>query len=324
MLLNKKRGSTKDLVHGASPEGNIPAGERPSHAKKEKSERHQKGEGRSLGGVLRSKTLWGILCVAAGLLVAFVGVPAAQQKAAALTPVVVLTADAPVGTKLTNDMLSVVEMGASGVPKNAITSIADAAGKYMTATGLAEDILTAMRLSAEYPTDDPELLTLPEGKVAMAVALDSLEQSVASKLRSGDVIQLFAVLQDTPDNSDNTVAMVIPELRAVEVLSVTNNEAVNITDQDKTLEPDEDRQITTVVLAVNQQQAAALAGLTTNARLHSALVVRGNDTGKAAILAAQDEYFTLLEEQEHEEDDQTSAVSRVDDNDEGKEGEKDT
>ncbi len=268
--------------------------------KKEKKAKPQK-ERQGMGGLLRNKVLWGTLCIIAALLLAFVGVPMAQEKAAALAPVVVLKNDVPIGTQLTREMLAVVEIGASGVPRNAISSISDAAGKYMATIGLADDILTGKRLSDNYPTDDPELLALPEGKVAMAVALDSLEQSVASKLRAGDLIQLFAVMNDTLDATDDLVAMVVPELRAVEVLNVTNNAAVNISDQDDPLDPDEDRQITTVVLAVNQQQAAALAGLTVNAHLHSALVLRGSETGKAALLAAQEEYFSSLKVEDPDE-----------------------
>lgn len=300
----KPKGSTKDLVHGGPSEPSMVPPESGKKTKEKKvkpaKERHGTGSDR----FLRSKPLWGAVCVAAGLLIAFVVAPRAQERAAALTQVVVLTSDAPVGTQLTGDMLTVKTVGVGGVPQGAVTDIAEATGKYMTVTGLADDILTAVRLSAQYPTTEPALLALPEGKVAMAVALESQEQSVASKLRAGDVIQLFAVLKDSLDAVDNTVALGIPELRAVEVLSVTNGVADNITDQDGMIDDEEDRQIATVVLAVDQQQAAKLAGLTANAHLHAALVSRGDDARKAALLAAQAEYLdTLLQPNDEEADD---------------------
>lgn len=297
----RPKGSTKDLVHGSSPEPDI-APESGKKTKEKKTKPPKERHGTGTGRILRSKPLWGAVCVIAGLLIAFVAAPKAQEQAAALTQVVVLTADAPVGTQLTGDMLTVKEMGVGGVPKGAVTDLAEAIGKYMAVTGLADDILTAVRLSAQYPTTEPALLALPEGKVAMAVALDSQEQSVASKLRSGDVIQLFAVLKDDLDAADNTVALGIPELRAVEVLSVTNSVAVNITDQDGILDSDEDRQIATVVLAVDQQQAAKLAGLTANAHLHAALVSRGDEVRKTALLEAQAEYMETLLHPESEEE----------------------
>lgn len=302
---SKTKASTKELVQGGAatmpeetPESDLPTGKRPKKDKPPKKPKVPKEDRRSAKEVLTSKSFLGGLCVAAGLLIAFVAAPLVQAKTAELAPVVVLTHDAPIGTQLTSDMLKVEEIGAAGIPYGAITDLAEAAGKYVAATGLAGDILTAARLTAMYPTDDPELLSLPAGKVAMAVALDNLEQSVASKLRSGDVIQLFATLNNSLDSSNTTTALTVPELRAVEVLSVTNSKAVNVANQGEqpvNADNQEDRQISTVVVAVNQQQAAVLAGLTANAKLHAALVVRGNTADKEAALTAQDNYFIVQE-----------------------------
>lgn len=298
-MFGKKGTSTRDLVHGGAPVPNV-------HEKKKK-EKPERSEHHSGGRILRSKVLWGVLCLLAAALIAFVAAPMAQKRAAALEPVVILTQDVPTGTLISGDMLRVVNVGAEGVPQGAISDAAAAVGQYAAAGGLAGDILTSARLTSNYPTDAPELLSLPEGKVAMAVALDSLETSVASKLRAGDVIRLYAVLNDTNpalDGEDAAVAaMIVPELQAVEVLSVTNAKAGDLVDGTPGLSDgaEEDRQIATVVLAVDQNQAAMLAGLSANARLHAALVVRGNATEKAAALAAQEEYFrSLLEPAEPE------------------------
>lgn len=291
-MFQKKPKSTKDLVHG-EPALSEQMTEKKGDRKKEKKSRPPKEEGRTVKEVVLSKPFLGALCLVAGLLIAFVAAPLAQTRAAALAPVVVLTQNVPTGTQLTTEMMETVQVGAAGVPKNAISDMASAAGRFVATSGLAGDILTTLRLTDRYPSDDPELLRLPAGKVAMAVALDSLEQSVASKLRAGDVIQLFAVLNDTLD-ATTTTAMAIPELQAVEILSVTNGEAVNVRDRGE--EEVEDRQIATVVLVVDQQQAAVLAGLAANAKLHAALVVRGDAERKATALAAQDNYFVVLEE----------------------------
>jgi len=292
-LLGKKK-STKDLVHGgAEPIEVSPAGVEDPKEKKKKEKPVKEGR-RGIIGIFRSKLFWGILSIIAGLVLAFVVSPMVQAKKAALAPVVVLTQNVAVGQQLTSEMLTIVEVGATGVPLGAIMDANAAVGQYITATGLAGDIVTTNRLASEYPTDDPALLALPEGKVAMAVALDSLEQSVASKLRAGDVIQLFAVLDSTTTEDEDLTALVIPELRAVEILSVTNSAAEEVADR-SSLEDVEDRQIATVVLAVNQQQAATLAGLADHARLHAALVIRGDPEKKAAALTAQDDYFAELD-----------------------------
>lgn len=300
-MFGKGHTSTKAMVHG----GDISEAPKVERRKKEKAQKPSSGEEeRHLEKTfLRSKTLWGIICIIIALLIGFVATPMAQQRAAEVTPVVVLTKDVDVRTSLTSDMLAVENRAANGIPSNAVTAIGDALGKYVAREGLAGDILTATRLTDHYPTDDPELLELPEGKVAMAVALDSLEQSVASKLRAGDIVQLFAVLSNTVASQEDTatVALIVPELQAVEVLSVTNSGGNNVSDRSEgeaSGDIDDDRQIATVVLAVNQKQAATLAGLAANAKLHAALVLRGDDLAKSIILSEQDSFFLEPEEPE--------------------------
>lgn len=310
----KGKKSTKDLVHGgASPVDTSTDEIEQKKGKKEKppKEKRPKGERNAAKAFFRSKVLWGSLSIVAALVIAFVVVPMRQSQVAALAPVVVLTRDVELGEQVTQDMLRVVEIGAAGIPQGAVTDSASVVGMYMAAQGLAGDILTDMRITTQYPTDDPTLLDLPEGKVAMAVSLGDLSQNVASKLRAGDVIQLFAVLDDV--SGDNTIvsAMIIPELRAVEVLSVTNSNAEDVKDRDQTwVETQDDRQVSAVVLAVTPQQAAVLSGLEEKASLHAALVVRGDPEKKAAALAAQDEFLSsevIVEplEEEGEEGDAT-------------------
>lgn len=309
----KSKKSTKDLVHGGSAPVDTPVGE--SSRKKEKpakppKDKPPKGERTTLKAIFRSKILWGSLSIVAALVIAFIVAPMSQSRAAALAPVVVLTRDVEQGTQVTQDMLRVVEIGAAGIPQGAVTDPTSVIGMYVAAQGLVGDILTDTRLSAEYPTDDPILLDLPAGKVAMAASLGDLAQNVASKLRPGDVIQLFAVLDDVSGDGDHTVvsAMIIPELRAVEILGVTNSNAADIKELNQTLAgTEDDRRVSAVVLAVSPEQAAVLAGLEKKATLHAALVVRGDPEMKAAVLAAQDEYLSsLTPDKEPEEEGETA------------------
>lgn len=308
-MFGKGPTSTMAMVHG---------GGAPEPPKREKKKREKSGgvespekERRPGRSLFRSKTLCGILCILIALLIGFVATPLAQKKAADLAPVVVLAKDADVRTSLTSDMLEVQSRAANGIPVDAVMAISDALGKYVTREGLTGDILTTARLTDHYPTDDPELLELPEGKVAMAVALDSLEQSVASKLRAGDVVQLFAVPNNAVNSAEekNTVisAIIVPELQAVEVLSVTNGGGNNVLDHSES-STDADRQIATVVLAVNQRQASTLAGLAANAKLHAALVSRGDSLAKSRILAEQDSFFLTPEEPEEPEGEDQNEV----------------
>lgn len=287
-MFGKKEKSTKDLVHGGKSTAEVKTDKKPvAKQKQEKTEGTKKRARLDPKEILRSKYLWGGLSILAALLLTFVVVPMQQSRVATLEPVVVLAKNVAVGDRITADMLTTVEMSVGGIPSRAVMSTSEAVGLYVTTDGLAGDILTSDRLSPEYPTDDPFLVSLPEGKLAMAVSLSALEQNVASKLRAGDVIRLFAVLSDSAsDGTQSLTAEAVQELQAVEILSITDNEALDIEDHGNTVT--EVRQISTVVLAVSEKQAARLAALDSNATLYAALVSRGDPDRKAELLAEQE------------------------------------
>lgn len=281
IVFNKKK-STKELV-GGKPVEDKPS-KKPKREKPKKAEKLERKPRLDWKAVLRSKYLWGSLSIVAALLLTFVVVPMQQRKAATLSSVVVLARDVSVGQQITADMLSTVEMGMNGIPAGAITDSSAAIGLYVTTDGLKGDVLTMARLSSEYPTDDPFLLNLSEGKLAMAVSLSASAQNVASKLRAGDLIQLIAVLSDTDSDTGTQYA----QLQYVEILGVTDSEAVDLVDGDNF---GEKQKIETVILAVNEEQAALLAGLESKSTLYAALVSRGDDERKTELLAEQERYF---------------------------------
>lgn len=290
-MFNKKK-STKELVSGkpAEAKADKPA-KKPKHEKPEQEEKSERKSHLDWKAVLRSKYLWGSLSIIAALLLTFVVVPLQQRRAASLSSVVVLTRDIAVGQQITSDMLSTAEMGINGIPDGAVTDIASAVGLYVTTDGLKGDVLTMARLSTDYPTDDPFLLNLPDGKMAMAISLSSLSQSVASKLRAGDLIQLFAVLSNSTD--ENTIkAEAYTELQYIEVLSVTDSEAVDLAENNSN---GEIQKIETVVVAVNSDQAALLAGLQSNSTLYATLVSRGDELRKVDLLAEQTRLLSVEE-----------------------------
>ena len=148
-------------------------------------------------------------------------------------------------------------------------------------------IFPVWRAGHAYPGADPQLANLPADKVAISVSLEAdLAQSVSGKLREGDVIQLYAV----EDNTSLT-ATVISELQYVEVLAATYSDGEDAQKKGASKGEQEENKFATVTLLANQQQAACLAGLDHNATLHAALVTRGNHAAMKKVLAAQEEYF---------------------------------
>lgn len=296
-MLGKK--STKDIVRsGASggPEAvGRESGKKPDRKKKEPDPGREARERPAILDIVKSKPFLGGVCILLGLLVAFVAVPLLQARTARTVPVVVLSQAVPAGAQITGEMLSIQERGMVNLPGGVLSEKEEAAGMYLAVAGMPGDILTAGRLVDEVPSDDPELVRLPAGKLAMSAALESLEQSVSGKLRAGDIIQIFSVREDSADVG-GYVSAAVPELQRVEVLSVTNSGAQDIVTGDQTA--DMDRQLATVVLAVNAEQAAVLAGLDHTATLHAALVTRGDAAAKQAALQQQEDYFIELKEKQ--------------------------
>lgn len=297
-----RKKSTRELVQSGSPPP-VPSekGPKPEKPKKAKKEKKEKVPGLPWRQRLKSKVFLGGCCLTAAILLAFVITPAVASSTSATADVVVLTADADQGDQLKDSMLTVRQMGKLNLPKDAVTDPAEVKNMYLTRPMLAGEILTRRHIQAEYPTDTPQLLSLEKDQLAMSVALTDLSHSVSGKLRAGDIIQLFAVIDDADedDTVDQCAAVPVPELQAVEVILVTDDSAAVLTGEESTAAAEERGQIATIVLGVSVDQAAVLAGLNANATLHAGLVCRGDEKRKAELLDFQQ---TVLSEKKGQDD----------------------
>lgn len=288
-----RKKSTKELVRGASDDVELRTDDAPKREKKKRWKRDKEPNDVRQASFFRTKLFYGILCMAVGLAIALVGVPVLRSQTTDTVKIVSFAMDAEAGSLVTGDELSIVEVSSYHLPFGVVFDPAEAVGQYLRVDAVAGDYVTTSRLAAQYPGDDPFLLNLPEGKVAISMSLPDLSQSVSGKLRSGDVIQIFAV----EANSERREADAPPELQYVEVLTVTYQDGVDVNDGDygeRTGSVSSDT-LSTATLLVNSRQAATIAGLEKQATLYAALVVRGNEARKAAALEAQDTYFLELE-----------------------------
>ncbi|MEA4993928.1 MAG: RcpC/CpaB family pilus assembly protein [Oscillibacter sp.] len=300
--------STKELVQG-QPEvkkekpvkrWKIGSGGQP----KEKKERSPDGR----TPIFRTKLFWGAVSISLGLLIAFAGIPMLKMAVTETEPTVRFAQDVKAGTKVTEDLLTVVDMSPYHLPSDTLHEKQAAVGRYVKTDAVAGDLATASRFSEGYPCADPQMVGLPEDTVAISISLPDLSQSVSGKLRQGDIIQIFAV-----EDNNSFQAAAPPELQYVEVLAAsyadgsdvqeTQDAAKDKATKEGALSTAEDNTtkngaLSTVTLLANAEQAACLAGLNQNAKLHAALVIRGDDAAKARALEAQADYFAKLEDPE--------------------------
>ena len=272
--------------------------------KRRQPERAQK----SSSPVFKSKIFWGCASVLAAFLLAFVVMPILESQNGQMVSAVVAVQDIPEGMKIESGMLQLKKVCKIDLPANAIRSEDKAIGKYTEVKLVAGDMLTSAKVGDTY-FEDTYLYNLPDGKMAMSIELPDLAQSISGKIRSGDIVRIYAVYnKDNKIKSANAAdyaASLIDELQYVEVLAVTNSNVQDIQGKESADSAKDDtkdsKSIATVTLLVNHQQAVVLAGLSENATLYAALVVRGDDVKKQAALETEDRYLESLKDTENKE-----------------------
>lgn len=270
--------STRDLVQSGSADAPADGG-RPN--KKEKAKRPPRDRPpMDVKGLLRSKSFLGGLCIFLGLVIALGAIPVLKARVADVIPVYTFTRAVQRGTQLTADMLVETAMSNYNLPAGVVPDRESVLGGYLTADVIDGDVLTAARISPQYPGDDPALTQLPPGKLAVSVSLSSMSQSLSSKLRAGDVIQVFAMGKQETDGAGATAAEAPSQLQYIEVLSISDPTGLDVSAAGA-------NQIETVTLIADRDQAAALVALEHSATIHAALVVRGDDGRKTELLLAQ-------------------------------------
>lgn len=272
-----------------------------SKAKVKREKRRQPERARkSSSPVFKSKIFWGCASVLAAFLLAFVVMPILESQNGQMVSAVVAVQDIPEGMKIESGMLQLKKVCKIDLPANAIRSEDKAIGKYTEVKLTAGDMLTSTKVGDTY-YEDTYLYNLPDGKMAMSIELANLAQSVSGKIRSGDIVRIYAVNKDSNTKAANPAdyaASLIDELQYVEVLAVTNSNVQDIQGKENADSAKDDtkdsKSIATVTLLVNHQQAVVLSGLSENATLYAALVVRGDDVKKQAALDTEDRYLQSM------------------------------
>ena len=297
----KKKLSTKDMVktksrpseeisHESNVSADKPQGEKkPPKLKKEKKIKQGNSTTYNLN---RSKALIGALAIVVGLAISLIGIPLLRAETTNLVPVYIFTQSVNRGTQITDDMLEEIERASYNLPMDLVTEKNQIVGGFLTADIIKGDMATMGRVSTSYPGDNPELADLPDGKLAVAITLENMSQSVSSMLRAGDIIQIFAVEKEQGQDVQKTLSPT--SLQYVEVLDVSDNSGLEVSKRNVNL-------INTITVIVNRAQAEELVLLEHTATIHTALAVRGDDALKATMLAAQEAYWTEVPDDNVEE-----------------------
>lgn len=229
--------------------------------------------------LFKNKIFIGAMCLLLAGILAFVFLPRLYGAQSGTTEIVRLRQTVESGTVITDDMLTVAEVGAYGLPDNVIRDKSEITGLVAGETVYAGEYLWRdcfLTPEAYGQGGNGTGYSLSDGTYLLTIALPSESSGVAGILRAGDTVDVYGYT-----DSGGTVA-VDEALTCVKVYKVLNSKLVSLDDLDAELKADSSKDSSDydfapayVVFTVNEQQAKTLIGLEKDKSLH--LTLRGTE-----------------------------------------------
>ena len=166
--------------------------------------------------LLKNRTVLGLLCIVAALLICFVLTPLLNAGMSKKTTIVRFTEYVKAGEEIKKSMLQEIEVGAYNLPPDVLRNITEAEGKYLTTDVYAGDYLLAEKVSEEPAAENQYLYHLNGEKQAISITISSFAEGLSGKLKSGDIVSVIA-----PDYLGSGETVIPEELKYVEVIAVT-------------------------------------------------------------------------------------------------------
>ena len=246
---------------------------------------------------LNNRFLFGILSLLLSAIIAFIAIPTIAGQTNGKTEIIRVTSPIAKGEEITPEAVEVMEVGSYNLPDNVARSMQDVAGRYAAADFEAGDYILASKVSLIPITSDVALNNIPSGKVAISLTVKTLASGLSDKLQPGDIIRIYHYLD---------AAREVPELRYVQVLSVTDSDGNNVDNTAELEEGEEKQQSATITVLASPEQAEVITGIENDGTAHVALICRNNEELAAELLQRQDQeiqelYYGILPEEQIEE-----------------------
>ena len=238
--------------------------------------------------ILKNRTVVGVICIVLSLVICFGVTPLFNKSVSQKTEIVRVAQPIRAGDEITADMVQTAEVGGYNLPDEVVRLKENVVGKYASADLAVGDYIINTKVSDVPAADNAYLYSLDGTQQAISVTIKSFSNGLSGKLQSGDVVSVIA-----PDYKKQGLTVIPPELKYVEVISVTASSGYDANTGEAPDEEDERELPSTVTLLVSPEQSKVLAELESDGKLHLSLVYRGTRENAAQFLDAQVE--TLLE-----------------------------
>ncbi|MGJ0847779.1 Flp pilus assembly protein CpaB [Tissierella praeacuta] len=244
---------------------------------------------------LKNRTAIGIASILLALIISFGVTPLIDKAVKSQVEIVRATKDIKAGEEITSDKLTKVKVGGYNLPQGVIRSSNDLIGKYALTDIYKDDYFLSSKVSDIKTRDDNYLYSInnqvQEENMAVSVTIKTLASGLSGKLKAGDIVSIIS------SNDNSIMPTIVPELRYVEVLSISTKEGKDIDSVKEELPA-------TITLSVNAIQAEKLVEHEQAGNIHIALVYRGDKKEASKYLEMQKEYISppvKTEEKEAEE-----------------------
>lgn len=239
---------------------------------------------------MNNRFIYGILSIILAAVIAFVAIPAVTSKTSSTCEIVRMKTAVSRGTLITSEDVELVSVGGFNLPDTTARKTEDVIGTYAATNLYPGDYILPEKVSSVPLSSDLTLNEIPDGMVAISITSQTLATGLSDKLQGGDIIRLYHyddenVLQPVTD---------IPELRFIKVLSITDQDGLDIDYTTPPAEDEERQQTATITVLATPEQAMLLARYENEGVLHVALISRGNEKLANELLERQSEILTTL------------------------------
>lgn len=234
--------------------------------------------------LFKNRTVVGVGCIVLSLLICFGITPLFNKGISQKTEIVRVTKEIKTGDAITKDMVQTVEVGGYNLPQNVIRQKDTVVGSYALADMSIGDYILNTKVSKTPAAENEYLFNLDGSKQAISITIKSFANGLSGKLQSGDIVSVIA-----PDYKKQGATLIPPELRYVEVISVTTSSGYDAnTGEQKDKSKEDERELpSTVTLLVTPEQGNILASLEADGASHLSLVYRGTPENTKRFLDMQ-------------------------------------
>ena len=226
--------------------------------------------------LFKNRLFIGAMCLLLAGVLAFFFLPKLYSAQSSTVEIIRFRQTVEYGAVITDDMLTVAEVGSYGLPDNVVRSKSEIVGLVVGGKIYAGEYLWRDHFITAEAYAEKEAKTglgLTEGTYLLTISLPSESSGVAGILRAGDIVDVYGYAA-----GENGTVTVSEALSAVTVYDVLNSKLVSLDDLDTELKasPDNDRADydyapAYVVFIVNEHQARTLIGLEKDKSLHLTL-----------------------------------------------------